>query len=113
MPLPMVRILRVNDLCVAVNMVVTPRDRGVLRPATHNPSCWSQAIAHATGVEGSLNLPAPSQAPVGLSLQPKAPAHLPPPNTLRVDQFLATRTGPLLNNPITDTARQYLQVRYG
>ncbi|GLI64066.1 hypothetical protein VaNZ11_007230 [Volvox africanus] len=70
------------------------------------------AIAHATGVEASLSLPAPSTPPVGLSLHPKAPAHLPPPSTVRADQFLATRSGPLLNNPVTETARQYLQERF-
>ncbi|EFJ52332.1 hypothetical protein VOLCADRAFT_102998 [Volvox carteri f. nagariensis] len=70
------------------------------------------AIAHATGVEASLALPAPSPPPVGLSLHPKAPAHLPPPSTIRADQFLATRSGPLLDNPITETARQYLQERF-
>ncbi|GLC34485.1 hypothetical protein PLESTB_001256000 [Pleodorina starrii] len=70
------------------------------------------AIAHATGTEGSLVLPSASPVPPGLSLHPKAPAYLPPPSTTRADQFLATRNGPLLNNPITETARQYLQERF-
>ncbi|GFR40108.1 hypothetical protein Agub_g662, partial [Astrephomene gubernaculifera] len=68
------------------------------------------AIAHATGVEGSLSLPPASSPPVGLSLQPKQPAY--PPSNSRVDQFLAARSGPLLNNPVTETTRQYLQERF-
>ncbi|KXZ47062.1 hypothetical protein GPECTOR_38g299 [Gonium pectorale] len=70
----------------------------------------AMAIAQATGLEGSLSLPRPSTPRSVLSLQPKPSAH--PPSTHLADQFLAARSGDLLNNPITDTAKQYLQERF-
>ncbi|KAG2501161.1 hypothetical protein HYH03_000976 [Edaphochlamys debaryana] len=72
----------------------------------------AMAIAQATGVEPSAVLPPPSTPPAaGLSFAPKLPPMPPGPPGGRVDRFLEGHTGPMAN-PITDSARQYLEERF-
>lgn len=77
--------------------------------AAARPRPALQAIAQATGIEAQISLPPPSAQPMGLSFAPKAPPYAAT-NNARLEQFIAARTGPNAA-PITDTAKQYLQVR--